>query len=107
MDVALAHAGNSDARAPVEIQNATTEEGPCHTSAASPPTSRRQESRRNTDTGSAIRPSAPEPCGCFSHDTVTLVGFAGNGSCDLDTLHTDLARFCFLLGDDGTPPLRD
>lgn len=28
-----------------------------------------------------------------------FVGIAGYG---IDTLHADLARFCFLLGDDGT-----
>jgi hypothetical protein len=40
------------------------------------------------------------------HDRVQpeelLLNFVGNDSYDLDTLHADLARFCFLLGDDGT-----
>jgi hypothetical protein len=39
------------------------------------------------------------------HDRVQLeellLNFVGDGSYDLDTLHADLARFCFLLGDDG------
>ena len=45
------------------------------------------------------------------HDRVQLeellLNFAGNGSYDPGTLHTGLARFCFLLGNDGTRPLRD
>jgi hypothetical protein len=32
----------------------------------------------------------------------SLLRFVGNASYSVDTLHADLARFRFLLGDDGT-----
>lgn len=32
----------------------------------------------------------------------SLLSFVGNASYSLDTLHADLARFGFLLGDNGT-----
>lgn len=34
----------------------------------------------------------------------SMLSFVGNASYSIDTLHADLARFRFLLGDNGTQP---